>query len=321
MKKGFVSIAIANYNGKHLLKTLLDSIKKSYFSNYEIIIVDNNSTDSSQDFIKKNYKNVKLVINKKNLGYSGINSALKHCKGEYILFLNNDMKLDKNCISKLVEAMSLDKNIAMTAPKFINFYDRSLKSGGTWVSRAFYNGHINGNDDTNVKEIPYLGAGLIKKKFVEIFGYLFDPDYFIYAEDLDLGIRIRLLRMKILFIPESLIYHMHSGTMQRVSFAARNAFLLERNLLFTFFKNLEFKNIVLFLPYVLFGRFVAIVKDTFNFKFGVALSRIKALLWIILNFAFVMKKRSKIQKLRRIDDSYVLGVFSERYLFKKKFIV
>ena len=77
MKKTTVSIVIVNYNGKKLLKTILESIKKSSFRSYELIVLDNNSVDGSQQFIKKNYKNVKLVANKKNLGYSGINSAMQ----------------------------------------------------------------------------------------------------------------------------------------------------------------------------------------------------------------------------------------------------
>ena len=80
MKKGLISIVIANYNGLNLLSTILPSIKKSVYRNYEIIVVDNNSTDGSQGFIKKN-KGVKLVRNKKKLGYSGINSAIKYCNG------------------------------------------------------------------------------------------------------------------------------------------------------------------------------------------------------------------------------------------------
>ena len=85
-RKGLVSIIIVNYNGGNLLRTILDSINKSNVKNYEILIVDNNSSDGSQEFLKKNYKNIKLVLNKRNLGYSGINSALKYCKGEFILF-------------------------------------------------------------------------------------------------------------------------------------------------------------------------------------------------------------------------------------------
>ncbi len=77
MSKISVSIIIANYNGKNLLKTIIDSIKSSSFKSYEIMIVDNASTDGSRQFVKKHYKDVKLIANKRNLGYSGINTALK----------------------------------------------------------------------------------------------------------------------------------------------------------------------------------------------------------------------------------------------------
>ena len=243
-----VLIVIVNYNGKNLLKILLKSISKSTYKNFEAMIVDNGSRDGSQEFIKKNYKKIKLVQNKKNLIYSGINSSLKFCKCKYIMFLNNDMKLDKNCIKNLVKAIKMDENVAMAAPKLVNFYDKSLKSGGTWVSRTFYNGHIKAENGA-IKEIPYLGVGLIKKDFVDMFGYLFDPDYLIYAEDLDLGLRIRLNGKKIVFEEKAIIYHVHNATMKNTK-TYKATFLFERNSLITFFKVLSVKNILLLMPYV-----------------------------------------------------------------------
>jgi len=315
-----VSIVIVNYNGKNLLQTLLKSILKSTYKNYEIIIVDNHSIDGSQEFIKKNYKKIKLVQNKKNLLYSGINSGLKFCKGKYILFLNNDMELDKYCIGNLVKTIESDKNIAMVAPKLVNYYNRQLKSGGTWVSRAFYNGHIKGNGKDSLKEIPYLGVGLIRKEFVDMFGYLFDPDYLIYAEDLDLGLRIRLHNKKIIFCPNAIIGHMHAVTMKKKG-KAFSTFLMERNSLMTFFKILSLKNLIIFSPYVFIIRLFAILRDFITLNITNAFSRIKAILWIILNINLIYKKRKKIQKLRKANDAYILKIFSEKYLFRKKFIV
>ncbi|MBI2559301.1 glycosyltransferase family 2 protein [Candidatus Woesearchaeota archaeon] len=314
-----VSIIIVNYNGKSLLKMLLASIKKSTFRDCEVIIADNNSIDGSQDFVKKNYKYVKLIENKKNLGYSGINSALEYCKGEYILFLNNDMELDKDCIKNLVKSIRLDEDIAMAAPRLINFYDKTILSGGTWVSKAFYNGHIKGNG-MKAKEMPYLGVGLIRKDFVDMFGYLFDPDYFIYAEDLDLGLRIRLNGKKIMFSPEAITYHMHAVTTQKIS-GAFTTFLMEKNLLTTFFKILSVNNIFLFLPYVLLARFIAILKDLSALKINTAFARLKAVSFILFKFNLIIKKRRQTQKFRKVGDSYILKVFSEKYLFKPKFIV
>ena len=318
MKKAPVSIIIVNYNGKKLLKTLITSIQKSPFKNFEIIVLDNASIDGSQESIKKKYKNVKLVVNKENQGYTGINSALPYCNGKYILFLNNDIEIDKNCIKEMLSVMEKDKKIGMAAPRLVNYYDKELKSGGTWVSRSFYNGHIAG--EARASEIPYLGVGLIRKDIVDKFGYLFDKDYFIYAEDLDLGLRMRLLGYKTAFVPDAILYHMHAATTKK-SKSYKITFLLERNLLMTFFKILSAKNIILSLPYVLLMRCIAIAKDLLTFRVTNAFARISAVLWIIFHFNLIINKRRKLQKLRKVKDSFLFKVFSEKYLFRKPVLI
>lgn len=315
-----VSIIIVNYNGKELIRKLLKSLSKSAFRNYKIIMVDNASTDGSQEFIRKNYKKAKLVENRENLGYSGINSAIRHCTGKYILFLNNDMEIEKNCISNLVKTIESDKNAVMAAPTLVNFYNKGLKSNGTWASRSFYSGHIKGNGRKIAKEIPYLGVGLIRKDFVDSYGYLFDPDYFIYAEDLDLGLRIRLNGKKILFNPDAVLYHMHAVTSQK-SGSAFTTFLMERNSLTTFFKILSFSNIIILFPYMFGMRLLVIIRDIASLNFSSAFAHIKAILWVIFNPGTVCKKRKQTQKFRKAKDSYILKAFTEKYLFRKKFIV
>ncbi|MBI2651795.1 glycosyltransferase family 2 protein [Candidatus Woesearchaeota archaeon] len=322
MNNPLVSVVIVNYNGKKLLKTILNSLKKSSFKDYEIIVVDNASSDGSQQFVKKEHRHVKLVENKENLGYSGINSAIKHCNGKYIFFLNNDMIVEKDCIALLLQTAEKDKKIAMAAPALINYYDKTKKSGGTWLSRAFYNGHIDSKNKKKrtLEEIPYLGVGMVKKDFVDIFGYLFDKDYFIYAEDAELGLRIRLTGNKIIFNKDAVLYHMHAATSQKKN-KAFNTYLMERNSLMNFFKMLSLKSIIIFAPYVFGMRVFAIIRDIFTLKISNALARIKALLWVLFNAPVICKKRKEIQKFRKANDSYILKVFSEKYLFGRKFIV
>ena len=318
MKEPKVSIVIVNYNGRDLTSGLLKSISKLNYKNYELIVVDNNSSDGSQKLIKKNFKGIILVENKKNLGYSGTNSAIKYCKGKYILFLNNDMGLDKNSLNELVKTVESHKGAIMVAPKLVNFYDKKLKSGGTWLSRSFYNGHFFGNN--KIIEIPYMGVGLVRKDLILKLGHIFDPDYFIYGEDVDLGLSLRLMGCKVVFVPEAVIYHMHAMTTKSFE-KGRTTFLMERNMLTTFFKILSMKNIIVFLPYAVFMRIIALIKDIVSLRLSNAFSRIKAILWIIFNFNSIYKKRRKLQKLRVIDDRFLLKVFSEKYLFRKKAIV
>lgn len=317
--KVIVSIIIVNYNGKHLMRQILSSIKKSTFKNYEIIVVDNCSSDGSVDFLKKYFKSVKLVCNKENLGYVGINSGIKYCKGKYILFLNNDLELDKNCIKNLVKTLDSDESIAMAAPKLINFYERRFESGGTWISKSFYNGHIK-DKETKEKEIPYLGVGMIKKDLIGIFGYLFDPLYFIYAEDIDLGLRIRLCGKKVMFNPNSIIYHMHSATSQQIQ-KNFTTFLMERNLLITLFKVVSVKNIIFLFSYIFLMRISAVLRDIIAGKFSIGFARIGAMAWIFQNLSLISEKRRETQRFRKVNDRFIFKVFTEKYVFRKKFIV
>ena len=319
----FVSLLVVNYNGLNILKECLPSLKNLNYprDKFEIIIIDNASSDGSIKFLKENYPKIKLIKNNQNLGYVGINSGIKYCKGDYIYFLNNDLLLDKNCLLYLVKEIKKESSIAMVAHTGINYYNKDLISGGTWVSKAMYCGHYPKNDNHHIKEIPYMGAGVIKKSIVELYGYLFDPDYFIYAEDLDLGLRIRLLGMKSIIDRKVKCYHMLSVTSKKYSTPARNTYLLERNSLMTFFKIFSINTIIIYMPYVLGLRIMSVIRDAFQFKMDIAWSRIKALSWIVLNFKSIIDKRAKIQKFRKAPDSYILKIFSEKYLLKKPFLI
>ena len=310
-----VSVVIVNYNGAKIVPVILDSLKKSRLKGgFETIVVDNASTDESIRIIRK-YRNVKIVKNKVNLGYTGVNSALQYCKGEYIYFTNNDLALDKNCLAELAEVLDKNESFGVACSKVINYYDKKLQSCGTWVSRCYYNGHFMAEKDYP-KQIPYNGVAMVRKSIAEKFGYIFDKDYFIYAEDLDLCLRTRLLGYKVIHVPTAIIHHMHSTTMGKGR-KYRSTFLMERNLLATFFKIFTFGNTLLFLPYVLLMRFVGMIKDILTLDFQSALARISAILYVIFNFAGIMKKRAQVQKMRKADDKFILEVFSEKYLFSK----
>ena len=119
--KGKISIVTVNYNGKEYLKPLLDSLKLQTYPNFEIIFVDNASTDDSVNFVKKNYPAVKIVRKKKNLGFAGgNNSALPYCTGEYVALINNDMVANKDWLRNLHKSLQ-DNNADVIGPKIL-FY-------------------------------------------------------------------------------------------------------------------------------------------------------------------------------------------------------
>jgi GT2 family glycosyltransferase len=97
-----ISIVVLNWNGKEITEECLNSIKKQTFKDYEIILVDNNSTDGSSEYLKKRFPKINLIQNKENYGYAkGNNIGIKKAKGDYVLILNNDIILDKNFLKEL----------------------------------------------------------------------------------------------------------------------------------------------------------------------------------------------------------------------------
>lgn len=320
----FVSVVMPTFNGLEILKVCLPSVLNQSYpkGSYEVIVVDNASEDGTVEYIRKKYPKIKIVQNKKNMGYVGINSALGLCMGKYVYFINNDITMNRDCIKNLIKVIEKDDSIAMAVHNTVNYYNKKLVSGGTWASRAMYCGHYPQAGKSNKPiEIPYMGGGLIRKSVIDKFGYLFDPDYFIYVEDLDLGLRIRLIGMKVMLVFDAMNFHMHALTMKKYSSSHRNAFLLERNTLMTFFKVFSIKTMLLLFPYILLMRAASVLRDLAAFRLKSAFARVKAVLWVIFNFGLIAGKRKVLQGLRAADDRYLLKVFTEKYLFKKQFIV
>lgn len=312
------SFVILSYNDGELVIDAIKSIKrlKTRYA-YDIFIVDNGSKDNTPKTIKRRFKGVKVIELNKNIGTAAYDAAIKKSNSEYIFFTGCDIEVKNDMLDKLVKFMDKNKDVALATPKYIDFYNRKkIDTGGTWLSRAFYSGTFKDNalGSKNV-EIPYIGAGLIRKNIIEKFGYLNDEDYFFYGEDVDLGLRIRLLGLKIYYIPDSIVYHIGSIS-RKIHKPYYLTFLMERNLLTTFFKILSKKSILLLLPYVLFMRIVAIIRDLISFNFMNSLARIYAVLWVIFNFNSINKKREKIQKMRKVNDNVLFKLFSEKYLFR-----
>lgn len=116
-----ISIITLSFNGKDYLKSLFDSLRRQTYENFETVMVDNGSTDGSSEFVRKNFPEVKIVKNKKNLGFAeGNNSALPFCDGKYIALINNDMVADKDWLQRMHKAMK--ENNADAVGSKILFY-------------------------------------------------------------------------------------------------------------------------------------------------------------------------------------------------------
>lgn len=222
MKRPKVSIIIVNFNGEEIISDCLNSVYKQTFRDFEVIIVDNDSSDSSCEFIKKTFPIVRLFELKKNLGFAqGNNFGYKKALGGYVFLLNPDTVLgNENCLELLLEGFS-DIKIGAQAPKIIFEFDKSrLDSVGTEFDNLGFNwgrGFREKDDKKFNKHQEVFGATacamMFRKKIIK--PPLFDPSFFMYYEELELSIRIREQGYKIICNPKAVIYHKLSATQNK----------------------------------------------------------------------------------------------------------
>ena len=121
-----VSIIIPHWNGIEVLSECLDSLEKTTYPNLEIIVVDNASSDGSQDWVSLHYPNIKLIENNTNLGYAGgCNKGAEACTGDYLVFLNNDTIHENNWIETLADFLNLNSEVSAVQPKILNHYEQN----------------------------------------------------------------------------------------------------------------------------------------------------------------------------------------------------
>ena len=200
-----ISVIIPNFNGQRFLKTCLDSLRKQSYQDFEVIVVDNGSTDGSIKYIAENYPEVRIIPLIKNFGFSrAVNEGIKVSRGKYIALLNNDTEADPEWLKELYYALERNPELGFCASRMINYYHRDILDGaGDCFPRSCrpFKRAI-GNEGYNITKLVFgasAGAALYKKELFETVGY-FDEDFFAYFEDVDLSLRAQLLGFKCLYV-------------------------------------------------------------------------------------------------------------------------
>lgn len=214
-----VYVIVLNWNGKEDTVECLESLRSTEYDNYQVVLVDNGSEDDSVKTVKENFPEVEIVETGKNLGFAGgnnvgINYAIE--KGaEYVFLINNDTTVNSKYLEKLVEVAESNPQIGLAGSKI--FYqqepDTIWFAGGkiNWLKNKGEHIGLNQKDSpeyNKTKEVDYLTgcALLIKKEVIEKIGVLAE-DYFLYYEDTDYSLRAKNAGYKIIYVPESVIYH------------------------------------------------------------------------------------------------------------------
>ncbi len=251
-----VSVVVVNYNGLRFLPKLLDSLQNQTYRNFEIIVVDNNSSDDSVKFIKNNYPKVAVVRLRKNYGYCQANNVGITCsKGQYIFFLNPDICLELDCLEHLVFTIRQRTDLAAVVPKiklmdlpgFINGIGNYVPASG-WGSDSFI-GYVDINDFKNFSQqvevfSACFGAALISRAALSKIGVL-DKSFRFYYEDSDWSVRARLAGYKIVSNPRAVVYHAFNASMNKLDYHFKLKYLVANRLRFAW-KNLSFRTALSF---------------------------------------------------------------------------
>lgn len=292
-------------------------MKSTEYPNYEIIIVDC-LTKGIEDFIREKFSNVQLISLDKDIGPSAMhNIGVTNADptSEFFAFLDNDIIVDKKWLRELVNCINSDSSIGAVQSKIMLYdYPHLYNSRGNKMNYlavgwpdGFKEPDSNHTDD---KEIAFpSGACMIMRKNALLRVGCYDPDYFIYADDMDAGIRISLAGYKILYYPKSIIYHKYKFLKN-----PRNFYYLNRNRIYTYLKlyekNTYFKLLPAFLLYETSVIYYALIN-------GMLPNLLNAYLSILHNFGDIKRKRIAIKDFKVKRDLEIISKLDGKIEFSE----
>lgn len=339
-QKPLVSVLIVNWNGKHHLAECLDSLTSQRYKDFEVVLVDNGSSDGSSDFTRAGYPWVKLVSLDRNTGFAeGNNIAAAHAEGEYLVTLNNDTWADPGWLQALVAAAESHPEAGMvgsricryTAPELLDSLGVRLCLDG--MSRGAFRGRRFADLGCKAVEpilLPSACAALYKREMLDETGF-FDSDFFAYCEDTDLGLRGRLAGWGAVLATDAVVLHKYSQTGGEIS--PLKLRLVERNHYWVALKS--FPLLLLFLvPFMTVGRYLqqvrAFLSSAWREKAGMPVSGADSWALVIAmaqgmweavaGCRVMLARRRKVQALRRLSTAEIRQLFKQyRITFEELF--
>jgi GT2 family glycosyltransferase len=307
-----ISIIILNYNAGQLLLNCVESVFKSRYNNFEVIVVDNASSDKSHLICKEKFDKVRLISNEKNLGYcEGNNVGIRNSTGEFVVILNPDTEVEADWLNELLNAYKKNGE-GLYQPKILSLHEKDILQSTGNMLHLFGFGFARDKgvrDDKKRKEIEQIGyaSGTCLFTSLSVLNRLelLDPFLFLYHDDLDLGWRAAQLGIKSFFVPSSVVYHAESYTLK---WSAKKFFWLERNrryCLLTHYSKETYRKI---LPSLIL---VDLLVWLFYFYKGFLGSKIRAELDIRRNKDHIKKKYEGIESKKLVPDIELIKSFPD----------
>lgn len=330
-----IAIVILNWNGKGHLEKYLPFVKKfTNFDTCKVVIADNGSDDGSQEFLKKNYPEFRLIELDQNYGFAGgYNKALEQVEADIFCLLNSDVRVTKNWIKPITDLFESDEKIAAIQPKILSDRDRSrfehAGAAGGFIDKfgyPFCRGRImnvieydKGQYNKTADIFWASGACLFIRAglFRETGG--FDAGYFAHMEEIDLCWRLKNRGYRIVYTPDSKIYHWGGATLEYNN--PRKLFLNFRNSLWTLYKNYTGRHLGAVLTKRMLIDTFAVIKYFVTFDFKNSLAVVKAHVAFHRSKPLLREQRKELMKavtVRQHAEILNKSIVWQFFIFRKK---
>jgi len=306
------SVVIPNWNGLAHLSTCLEALRAQTYPHLEVIFVDNASSDGSQDFMTREYPEVRLLALDRNLGLTGGNNlGFRAASGEILISLNNDTEAEPGFVESLVAALLDHPEAGMAAAK-MRLFDRrdTLHSAGDGygVDGIPFNRGVWQRDEGQFDLPGWIfggcgGAVGYRRAMLDQVG-LFDESFFMYCEDVDLNWRSQLAGWKCWYAPEALVYHKLSAT----GGGPVASYYTGRNTLWVIAKNYPGALLRKYWTHVLRAQWAVSYAAVRAWRGRAARARLRGQLAGFLGWPRMMSKRRTVQASQRVTDGYIDGL-------------
>lgn len=302
-----VSIIIVNWNGAHHLPLCLGSLMSQTYRDFEIIVVDNASSDNSVVYVRDNFPQVKLICLETNRGFTGGNCAgYEVAEGRFIALLNNDTRVESEWLEYMIGAMHSNSSVGMCACKIVVEGTDVIDSVGDRFTTAFTGtkiGYLQQSSNFNNSHNVHGGCAaaiLYRRSMLDKIGFL-DDDFFFNHEDTDLNLRAWFCGWKCVYVPDSIVHHKVSATVGELS--NMGVYYFSRNNEWVWIKNVPGILMIRFLPQRLVYELASALYFCFNKK---SKSYFKGKFDAIKMVRKMLNKRRDVQRMIKLNNKQIV---------------
>ncbi len=309
-----VSIIIPHLNGRHHLPNCLTSLRQQTWADFEILLVDNGSTDGTQDYVRQQFPEVKLLELGHNRGFTGAcNAGWQAASGEYVILLNNDTEVDPNWLAEIVSAFQRHPDVGIVASKMLLFDRRDhfhtagdfYQLDGIPGNRGVWQQDV-GQYDTEEEVFGACGgSSAYRRQLLDEIGFL-DDDFFFSCEDVDVSWRAHLAGWKVLYVPTAVVYHKLKATGGDVT----GSYYDGRNFLYLIWKNYPSSLLRKYWRLILKAQLTITQEALRHWRGEAARARLRGQIAGLFGLFKMLPKRRQIQSIRRVDDDSLTAVLT-----------